>query len=135
MLYAFDGTEQVMPNRGLRRMALQIVDYIFITLHPCLKPKCMREVMEKVSSHPRLSHSLPNYVLPTQLAKTQQEVWLSLNMSIDANKLVQSNMSLVNKNVLLNAATFNVSEGNIQNVIKVFGIHPRLIRTSNFEKN
>jgi hypothetical protein len=56
-------------------------------------------------------------------------------MSIDANKLVQSNMSLVNKNVLLNAATFNVSEGNIQNVIKVFGIHPRLIRTSNFEKN
>jgi hypothetical protein len=54
-------------------------------------------------------------------------------MSIDANKLVQFNMSLVNKNVLLIIATFNVNEGNIQNVVKVLGIHPRLIKVAKFQ--
>jgi hypothetical protein len=77
-----------MPDRDLGRMALQIVDYIFITLHPCLGPKCMREVKEKVLSHSRLNHYFPNYVLPTHLVKAQQEVLLGLNISIDANKLV-----------------------------------------------
>jgi hypothetical protein len=48
MLDAFDDIDQVMPNRNLQRMALQIVDYILIILHPCLGLKCMREVMEKV---------------------------------------------------------------------------------------
>ncbi len=92
----------------------------------------MKEVMEKVLLHPRSSHYLPNYVLPAHLAKTQQEVLLGLNMSIDANKLVQSNMSLVNKNVLLTVATLNVSVGNSQNVVKVVKIHPRLIRVPKF---
>jgi hypothetical protein len=41
-------------------------------------------------------------------------------------------MSLVNKNVLSNVATFNVSEGNTQNVAKVLGIHPRMTRASKF---
>ncbi len=132
MMDAFDDVEQVMSNRDLRRMALQIVDYILITLHLCLGLECMREVMEKVLSHPRLSHYLPNYVLLAHLAKAQQEVLPSLNRSIDANKLVQFNMSLVNKNALLTTATLNVSEGNIQNVAKIFGIHPRLIRATNF---
>ncbi len=45
-----------------------------------------------------------------------------------------ANMSLVNKNVLPNVATFNVSEGNIQNVAKVLGIHLRLIRASKFRQ-
>jgi hypothetical protein len=51
-------------------------------------------------------------------------------MSTDANKLLQSKMSLVNKNALLTTATLNVNEGNIQNVVKVFGIHLRLIRAA-----
>ncbi len=88
MLYAFDNAKQVMLDRDLGRMALQIVDYIFITLHPCLGPKCMREVKEKVLSHPRLNHCLPNYVLLAHLVKAQQDILLGLNMSIDANKLV-----------------------------------------------
>jgi hypothetical protein len=54
--------------------------------------------------------------LLSHLSKTQQEVLLGLNMSIDANKLLQLKMSLVNYNALLTAATLNVSEGNTQNV-------------------
>ncbi len=54
-------------------------------------------------------------------------------MSIDAKKLVQSNMSLVNKNDLLIIVTLNVNEGNTQNVAKVLGIHLRLIRTTKFQ--
>jgi Fic family protein len=88
--------------------------------------------MEKVLSHPRLSHCLPNYVLLAHLAKTQREVLSSLTRSIDANRLVQFNMSLVNKNVLLTTTTLNVSEGNTRNVAKILGIHPRLIRATNF---
>jgi len=53
----------------------------------------MKKVMEKVLSHPRLSHCFPSYVLLAHLAEAQQEVLLGLNMSIDANKLVQSNVS------------------------------------------
>jgi hypothetical protein len=53
-------------------------------------------------------------------------------MSIGANKLVQSDMSLVNKNDLLIVVTLNVSVGNTQNVAKVLGIHLRLIRATNF---
>jgi len=49
-------------------------------------------------------------------------------MSIDANKLLQLKMSLVNNNALLTEATLNVSEGNTQNVVKVFTMHPRLTR-------
>jgi hypothetical protein len=59
----------------------------------------MKEVMEKILSHPRLGHCLPSYVLLAHLVKAQQEVLLGLNISIDANKLVQFNVSLVNKNV------------------------------------
>jgi len=66
--------------------------------------------------------------LPSHLSKTQQEVLLGLNMSIDANKLLQLKMSLVNNNALLTEATLNVSEGNTQNVVKVFTMHPRLTR-------
>jgi hypothetical protein len=77
----------------------------------------MREIMGKVSPHLRFNHYLPNYVLPTHFAKAQQEVLSCLNMSIDANKFVQFNMSLVNKNVLLITTTFNVNEGNSQNVV------------------
>jgi hypothetical protein len=51
-------------------------------------------------------------------------------MFIDAKKLLQSKMSLVNKNALLTTITLNVSEGNIQNVVKFFGIHPRLIKVA-----
>ncbi len=69
-------------------MSLQIVDYILVTLHPCPRPNYMKEVMEKVLSHPRLNHCCPSYVLQTQLTKTQQEVLLGWNMSIDANNLV-----------------------------------------------
>jgi hypothetical protein len=90
--------------------------------------------MEKVLSYLRLSHYPPNYVLPAHIAKAQQEVLLGLNMSIDANKLVQFNMSLVNKKVLLIATTLNVTERNIQNVTKVFGIHQRLRRTTKFQQ-
>jgi hypothetical protein len=68
--------------------------------------------------------------LPSRLASTQQDVLLGLNMSIDANKLLRSKMSLVNKNALSIVATLNVNEGNIQNVVKVFGIHPRLIKVA-----
>jgi hypothetical protein len=39
-------------------------------------------------------------------------------------------MSLVNKNALLIAAILNVNEGNTQNVVNFFGIHPRLIKTA-----
>jgi hypothetical protein len=70
MLDAFDDVEQVMLDRDLQRTTFQIVEHILITLHPCLGPKCMKEVMEKVLSHPRSSHYLPNYVLPTHLVKT-----------------------------------------------------------------
>jgi hypothetical protein len=56
--------------------------------------------------------------LPSHLAKTQQEVLLGLNMFIDAKKLLQLKISLVNKNALLTTTTLNVSEGNIQNVAK-----------------
>jgi hypothetical protein len=51
-------------------------------------------------------------------------------MSIDGNKLLQSKMSLVNNNALLIAATPNVNEGNTQNFVKVFEIHPRLIKAA-----
>ncbi len=81
--------------------------------------------MEKVLSHPRLSHCLPSHVLPTHLAKAQQEVLLGLNMSIDANKLVQFNVFSVNKNALLTAMTFNVSESSTQNDVKVLRVYPR----------
>ncbi len=81
-------------------------------------------------SNPRSNHCLPNNVLLSHLAKMQQDVLLGLNMSIDANKLLQLKMSLVNKNALLTAITLNVSEGNTQNVVKVSRIHPRLIRVA-----
>jgi hypothetical protein len=81
----------------------------------------MKEVMEKVLSHPRLGHCLPCYVLPAHLVKAQQEVLLSLNMSIDANKLVQSNMSLVNKNVMLIVKTLNVSESSTEVLLGFLG--------------
>jgi hypothetical protein len=51
-------------------------------------------------------------------------------MSIGANKLVQSNMSLVNKNALLIVATLDINEANTQYVAKVFGLHPRVIRSA-----
>jgi hypothetical protein len=87
----------------------------------------MKEVMGKVLSYPRLSHCFPSYVLPAQLAKTQQEVLLGWNMSINANKLVQFNVSSVNKNALSIAVTFNVNESNIQSVARVLGVRPRAI--------
>jgi hypothetical protein len=86
--------------------------------------------MEKVLSHLMLSHCLPNNVLHTHLTKAQQEVLLGLNMSIGANKLVQSNMSLVNKNALMIVVTLNINEVNTQNVAKVFGLHPRMVRSA-----
>ncbi len=64
-----------------------------MTLCPCPGPNYMKKVMENVLSHPRLSHCFPSYVLLAHLAEAQQEVLLGLNMSIDANKLVQSNVS------------------------------------------
>jgi len=48
MLDAFDDFEQVMPDREAWKMTVHIVNYILITLHPCIGPKCMREIMEKV---------------------------------------------------------------------------------------
>jgi hypothetical protein len=48
-------------------------------------------------------------------------------MSIDANKMVQFNLSLVNKSALLTIATLNVNEKNTQNIVKVLGVHPRMI--------
>jgi hypothetical protein len=48
MLDAFDDFEQVMLDREARKMTLHIVNYILNTLHPCLGPKCMKEIMEKV---------------------------------------------------------------------------------------
>jgi hypothetical protein len=48
MLDALDDFEQVMLDREAQKMTLHIVNYIFITLHPCLGPKCMRKIMEKV---------------------------------------------------------------------------------------
>jgi hypothetical protein len=63
----------------------------------------------------------------------QQEVLLGLNMSIDADKLLQSKMSLVNYNAFLIATPLNVNEGNTQYVVNFFGIHPRLIRVSIME--
>jgi orotidine-5'-phosphate decarboxylase len=101
-----------MLNREMRKTSLQIVDYILVTLHPYLGPNYMKEVMENVLSHPRLSHYFPSYVLHAHLVKAQQEIFLGLNMSIDANKLVQFNVSLVKKNALLIAVTLNVSESN-----------------------
>ncbi len=84
--------------------------------------------MEKILSHPSLNHEcLPDNVLFTHLAVAQHEVLASLNMSIDANKMVQSNLSLVNKSALLTIPTLNVNERNIQIIIKVLGIHPRMI--------
>jgi hypothetical protein len=51
----------------------------------------------------------------------------SLNMSIDANKMVQSNISLVNKSALLTTTTLNVSERNTQNIATILGVHLRMI--------
>jgi hypothetical protein len=65
-----------MLDKEMRKMSLQIVDYILVTLHPCSKPNCMKKVMGKVLSHPRLSHYFPSYVLQTHLPKSQQEVLL-----------------------------------------------------------
>jgi hypothetical protein len=48
MLDAPNDFEQVMLDREARKMTLHIVNYILITLHPCLGPKCMRKIMEKV---------------------------------------------------------------------------------------
>ncbi len=48
----------------------------------------MKEVMEKVLSHPRLSHCFLSYVLLAHLVEAQQEVLLGLNMSINVKKLV-----------------------------------------------
>jgi hypothetical protein len=72
--------EQVMSDKGMQKMSLQIVDYILVTLHPCPRPNYMKEVMEKVLSYPRLNYCLFNYFLPTHLAKAQQEVFLGLNV-------------------------------------------------------
>ncbi len=80
--------ESIKEFGGASRMAFQIVDYILKTLHPCPSLKSMKEVMEKVMSHPRLNHSLLDKVLPTHLAIAQHEVLVGLNMSIDANKMV-----------------------------------------------
>ncbi len=68
--------------------------------------------------------------MPRHLIKAQQEVLLGLNMSIGANKLVQFNMSLMNKNALLIVVKFNTNDAKIQNVVKVFGLHPRVIRST-----
>ncbi len=48
MLDAFDDFEQAMPDKEAQKMTLHIVNYILITLHPSLGPKCMKEIMEKV---------------------------------------------------------------------------------------
>jgi hypothetical protein len=40
-----------MLYREMRKMSLHIVDYILMTLHPCLGPNYMKKVMEKVLSH------------------------------------------------------------------------------------
>lgn len=101
MVDTLSNSKHVMSYKEMLKMSLQIVDYILVTLHPCTGSNCMKEVIEKVLSHPRLGHCLPSYVLHAHFVKMQQEVLLGSNMSIDANKLVQSNMSLVNKNALL----------------------------------
>lgn len=54
MLNALGDFEHMMSNQEVQRMAFQILDYIFKTLHPCPSPKSMKEVMENVLSHPRL---------------------------------------------------------------------------------
>jgi hypothetical protein len=56
MLNALGDFEHMMSNQKVQRMAFQILDYIFETLHPFPSPKSMKEVMEKVLSHPRLNH-------------------------------------------------------------------------------
>jgi hypothetical protein len=55
MLNALSDFEHMMSNWDVQRMAFQIFDYTFKTLHPCPSPKSMKEVMEKVLSHPRLN--------------------------------------------------------------------------------
>jgi hypothetical protein len=71
MLDALGDFEHMMLDQEVWRMALQIVDYILKTLHPCPSPKSMKEVMEKVLSHPRLNHCLHDKILPTHLAIAQ----------------------------------------------------------------
>ncbi len=88
MLDALGDSEHMMLNQKVQSMALQIVDYILKTLHPCPSLESMKKIMEKVMSHPRLNHSLLDKVLPTHLAIAQHEVLVGLNMSIDANKMV-----------------------------------------------
>jgi 2-hydroxy-3-keto-5-methylthiopentenyl-1-phosphate phosphatase len=71
MLDALGDSEHMMLNQKVQSMALQIVDYILKTLHPCPSPKSMKEVMEKVLSHPRLNHCLLDNVLHAHLAIAQ----------------------------------------------------------------
>jgi hypothetical protein len=54
-------------------------------------------------------------------------------MFIDANKLVQSNVSLVNKNALLTTTTFNVNESSTWNAARVFGVHLKAIWAAKFQ--
>jgi hypothetical protein len=56
MLNALGDFEHMMLNRKVQRMSLQILVYIIKTLHPCPSPKSMKEVMEKILSHPSLNH-------------------------------------------------------------------------------
>jgi hypothetical protein len=120
-----------MLDRKMRKMSLQIVDYILVTLHPYPGPNCLKEV---IVIELRLSHCLPNYVLSAHFVRAQQKVLLGLNMSIDANKLMQFNVSLVNKNALLTIATFNVSESRTRSVAKVLGVHPRAIGVAKLQR-
>jgi hypothetical protein len=73
MVDTLGNSEQVMSHREIRKMSLQIVDYILVTLHPCLGPNCMKEV---IVIEPRLSHCLFSYVFLAHFAKAQQEVLL-----------------------------------------------------------
>ncbi len=48
MFNALGDFEHIMSNWKVQRISLQILDYIFKTLHPCPSPKSMKEVVEKV---------------------------------------------------------------------------------------
>jgi hypothetical protein len=54
MVDTLSNFEQVMSNREMQKMSLQIVDYILVTLHPCPRPHCMKEVMEKGIVTPKI---------------------------------------------------------------------------------
>ncbi len=56
MLNALGDFEHMMLNRKVQRMSFHILAYILKTLYPCSSPKFMKEVMEKILSHPSLNH-------------------------------------------------------------------------------